>query len=380
MNSVADFLKRAADRNGFNRDRFEERKIPTDFSSVCILPYFGDFRSTLILSSFLLPRYRRDVKPSKYFVIASWPGLQGAFSYVDEYWSLNDFAQIKRFYESSEGFCNKSDLNTIFTRNINEFFRDVLDAKDMKEFYNNGLTSKFFNKFKSVERFLPFVASSAVLGRELLKDLSTYPGYKVFIHPSVFFTRWSNGRSQNTPLSKEFWKELVSHLISNNCTPVIWQNYLSHNLQENEELNGRCIFLIENDISKVLAAMRATGLVLDIFGYLSYFSLIARCPFISVDDRPRYYQQKDYEIEDLFPPIQSQHIFTFPTILINGNSFNWKNDLFKIVSSKIERFLPEIDRDSLPSTGESLEIVPYDKVRELKLRKLGTKLLQVPKE
>jgi hypothetical protein len=379
MNSVADFLKRAADRNGFNRERFEERRIPTDFSSLCILPFFGDFRSSFILSSFLLSSYRKQFKSSKYFILASWPGLQSIFPYVDEYWSLNDFSQIKKFYEGSDSFVNNTELNTIFSRNLNEFFRDVVDPKSLTEFYSNGFKDKFFDKFKTVERFLPFVASSAVLGRDFLKELSTLPGYKVFIHPSFFFNRWNNGKAQITPISKEFWQELVLYLTKNNCTPVIWQNHLSYNLQD-ESINNKCIFFRENDFSKALAAMRATGLCLDIFGYLSYFSLIARCPYISVDERPRYFLQKDYELEDLFPYIQCDHIFTFSTILINGSAFNWKNDLFKIISSKIEKFLPVVDRESLPSTGESFEVVPYNKVRELKLRKLGTKLLRVPRE
>jgi hypothetical protein len=380
MNSVSDFLKRAAERNGFNRDRFEERRVPNDFSNVCILPFFGDFKTAFVLSSFLLSRYRREVKSSKYFILASWPGLQSMFPFVDEYWSLNDFAQIKRFYEASDGFFNKSDLGTTFTRNINEFFRDVIETRDIAEFYDNGLTSKFFNKFNNnnIERFIPFVASSALLGRDFVKDLSIYPGYKVFLHPSFFFTRWNQGKSQNVFLKVEFWKELISFLLNNKCTPVIWQNYLSYDLSNDFE--DRCIFFKENDISKVFAAIRATGLCLNVFNYMSYFSLISRCPYISVDERPRYFFQKEYELEDLYPDIPKDHIFTFSTILMNGTASNWKNDLFKIILTNIEKTVSELDRDLLPSTGESLEIVSYSKVREFKLKKLGTKLLQVPKE
>lgn len=380
MNSVADFLKRASERNGFSRDRFEERLIPNDFSNLCILPFFGDFRSTFILSSFLLSRYRKESKSSKYFILASWPGLQNLFPYVDEYWSLNDFSQVKKFYEGSSGFLNKTDLNTIFLRNINEFFRDVIDSKELNLFYENGFTSKFFSKFKKIERFLPFVASAAVLNKDFVKSLSTYSGYKVFINPCTFFVRWNNGRLQSNYLSKNFWEELINYLLDKNCTPVVWQNYLSYSFQDNDYFKDKCIFFIENDFSKVLAAMRSTGFTLDVFGYLSYFSLMARCPYLSVDDRSRYNSQKDYEIEDLFPIIKKDHIFTFSTILINENPSNWKSNLFKIISSKIEKFLPEINRDLLPSTGESFELVSYDKVRSLKLTKLGTKFIQIPKE
>ena len=71
MNSVADFLKRSAERNGFNRDRYEEKRIPTDFTNVCILPFFGDLRSLTILSSYILHRYREEYRGSKYFIVAS---------------------------------------------------------------------------------------------------------------------------------------------------------------------------------------------------------------------------------------------------------------------------------------------------------------------
>lgn len=380
MTSVAEFLKNASDRNGFSRERFEERKVPNDFSSLCILPFFGNFRGSCILSSFLLSRYRRELKSSKYFIMASWPGMQSLFPFVDEYWSFNDFSQIKKFYEGSETFSNKTSLNTIFLRNINEFFREVVPISDISELYNDGFTSKFFHNFKSPERFLPFVSSSTVLGREFLRDISTYPGYKVLINPAAFFTRWSQGKSQNSPAPKEFWVELAKYLLENNCTPVVWQNHLSHSIQDSPELEGRCIFFVENDISRVLSAMRSTGFVLDVFGYLSYFSLIARCPYLRVDDRSRYYSQKDYELEDLYPTIQKDNIFTFSTILNNGNPSNWKNDLFKSISSKIEKFLPSIDRGLLPSTGESSEVISYDNVRKIKLKKLGTKLLRVPRE
>ena len=144
MNSVADFLKRAADRNGFSRERFEERKIPTDHNNLIVMPFFGDLRSMVVMSSLLLHRYRQEVKNSKYFILASWPGFQGLFPYVDEYWSTNDEAHLKRFYEQSEGLRNKSDMTTIYLRNLNEFFREVFDCNEIAPYYQNGFTNKFF--------------------------------------------------------------------------------------------------------------------------------------------------------------------------------------------------------------------------------------------
>ena len=183
MNSVADFLKRSAERNGFNRDRYEEKRIPTDFTNVCILPFFGDLRSLTILSSYILHRYREEYRGSKYFIVASWPGFQGLFPYADEYWSLTDDSIMKKFYENSEGMKNRSDISLSYTRNINEFFRDVIDVSEMQKYYRNGFTNFFFEKFNNVKRFLPFVPSASIIGRDFNKLLMTKSGYKVFIHP-----------------------------------------------------------------------------------------------------------------------------------------------------------------------------------------------------
>lgn len=379
MSSVVEFLKRSADRNGFSRERFEESKIPNDFSNITIFPFFGDLRSLMILSSFLLHRYRAENKSSKYFIIASWPGFQGLFPYADEYWSVSDYAHIKSFYEASQDFTNKSDLNTIYLRNLNEFFRDVVGPRELCQFYENGFTNKFFEQYKDVKRFLPFVPSAAILGKDFNREIATRPGYKVFLHPSFYAKQWHLGRSKNISIKKEFWISLVNSLISNNITPVIWTNYLSYDISQ--DFIEKCIFLKENDISRVLSAIRSTGFVLDVFNSLSRLSLMARCPYLQVDERSRYSSQKESEIDDLSASLFKDHIFTFSTIITDGNPLNWRQDILKSINSKLNKMLPELDRDVLPSTLESIDLVPYNKnVSKSKSKKLGIRFFHVPKD
>lgn len=379
MSSVVEFLKRSADRNGFTRERFEESKIPNDFSNITIFPFFGDLRSLTILSSFLLHRYRSENKSSKYFIVASWPGFQSLFPYADEYWAVSDYAHIKSFYEASQDFTNKSDLNTIYLRNLNEFFRDVVGCKELCQFYENGFTNKFFEQYKDVKRFLPFVPSAAILGKDFNREIATRPGYKVFLHPSFYAKQWYLGRSKNISIKKEFWISLVNSLVSNNITPVIWTNYLSYDISQ--DFIEKCIFLKENDISRVLSAIRSTGFVLDVFNSLSRLSLMARCPYLQVDERSRYSSQKESEIDDLSASLFKDHIFTFSTIITDGNPLNWRQDILKSINSKLNKMLPELDRDILPSTLESIDLVPYNKnVSKSKSKKLGIRFFHVPKD
>lgn len=378
MNSVADFLKRSAERNGFFRDRFDERNLPEDFSQICIMPFFGDYRSCVVMSTLLLHRYRQEFKGTKYFILASWPGLQGLFPYVDEYWSITDNAHLKQFYEKSVELINKSDLSTIYTRNLNEFFRDVITVDEFSLLYNQGLTKRFFERFVDTKRFLPFVPSSTILGKDFNRDLSTKAGYKIFLHPSLFYKKWINGRSLNFPVAKEFWVELCNYLLEKGFYPVVWLNGLSHDISP--DLAGKCIFIKETDVIRALAAMRATGCVLDVFSDISRFAILARTPFVSLDERCRYKNLKEYEIDDLCGSNFSNYIFTFST-LINGYSKSWSRDIFPTIVQRLEQILPNLNRENWPNTGESIELVNYkDKVRKLTLKKIGTHFIKVNKE
>lgn len=375
--SVAEFLKRAADRNGFRRDRYDESRIPTDFSNVCILPFFGDLRSTMLMSSFLLHRYRAESKGSKYFVLASWPGLQGLFPYVDEYWSFTDESVIKRFYEGSNGLKNKSDLATVYTRNLNEFFRDVVDIADLQKMYNNGFTNYFFEKYTDTKLFRPFVPSASVLGKDFNRELATRSGYKVFLSPSIYGRFYANGQTEHVRAKREYYIELVNFLVGRNITPVIWQNFLTYDLAE--AVGDRAVIFNEPDIIRALSAMRATGYVLDICNGLSRLALMARTPFLTLDERSRFNAVKEYEIDALCgDSIPKQYIFTFSTILTEGTLSNWKLDSFPAIANRVDAVLPDLNREAWPSTAEQNEIVPYKKLVQVhKPKKFGARFIKI---
>jgi hypothetical protein len=177
--------------------------------------------------------------------------MQGLFPYVDEYWSINDGSQMKRFFENAECFRNQSDLATMYNRNLNEFFREVVDYREFIPYYNNGFSNRFFEKFTSTKRFLPFVPSSTSLGKDFNREISTRPGYKVFIHPSIYAKHWHIGKSQHIRTKREFWTELVDKLLENNFTPVIWQNQMSYDISP--EFTDRCVFLPESDFLRALS-------------------------------------------------------------------------------------------------------------------------------
>ena len=187
---------------------------------------------------------------------------------------------------------------------------------------------------------------------------------------------WSLGKTKNINVSKQFWIELVKKLLDNNITPVMWNHFLSYDLSD--KFTEKCILLQENDLGKVLTAMRTVGCTLDIFSGISRLSGIARTPFMAVDERSRYVGLKEYELDDLFNKnLPKKYIFSFSTLISEGG---WDESIFNIIINKLNDFIPNLNRDSWPSTIESNEIIPHDVVRPVKNKKVGKRFIKMNKE
>jgi len=378
LNSVSDFLKRASNRNGYERERYHENNIPTEFSDICVLPFFGDFRNTFLLSSFLLHNYKKKFKSSKYFILCSWPGNASLFPYVDEYWGFSDESQLSRMYEKCDGFQNTSDIASIYTRNLNEFFRSVIDIKDVFLPCNKGFKKEFSSN--PIETFLPFVPSSSILGKEFTKQANLMAGFKVLFSPNIYCKQWHNGKSINFKANKDFYIQLAKKLISENFVPIIWQNNFTYDISS--ELLDSCLFINDKDISKILSAMRLSGCVLDVFNGISRFAIMARTPFLCIDERSRFNNLKEYESDDMCAlELPKQYIFTFSTIIKDGNIQSWNGDILQNIVNRLNKFLPELDRELWPTTSESWKKVSYkESVRTIETIKLGKKLFKINRD
>ena len=54
---VNEFLARAAEKCGFNRERYSQKNMPADVENVVVLMFFGDVRSELLISNLFFERY-----------------------------------------------------------------------------------------------------------------------------------------------------------------------------------------------------------------------------------------------------------------------------------------------------------------------------------
>ena len=377
---VPAILKKAADKCGFNRTRWTQKDIPTSIDNVTVMPFFGDIRSTFILSSLLLKRYREEVKGSRYFILCTWPGYESLFPYVNEYWAIRDAGLLNPCYAETASFSNESMWSVQFRKNLNHCLNDIIGPEELEVYYKNGITQEFWDRFKHVKRYLPSVASSALLGNQFNQEMIKKLGTKIFIYPTELIQKWHYDKITNVKVPKAFWVGLAKKLNENGFIPVVFSGINAYDISL--ELLEKCIYVRDNDMTKAMAAMRAAGCVLDIFSGISRLAIAARTPYLYMDERSRHSAQKEIEIEGLCceEGLPREYIYSFPDTMEDGNETDWQVNFYDLILAKLLNFVPELDRDKWPSPVESNEIVLYENVKSNKMKKLGIKFIKVNRD
>lgn len=374
MTQTNDFIQRIADRTGYKRESFVEKNMPSIPSNVVVMPFYGDLRSTFILSSLLLRPYKE--LEGKYLVLCSWPGFQGLFPYVDEYWCLDDESVTKGLALEANNFYNSSQIATELTHSLMESV-NIFTARDLKEYYNLGFTSNYFETFSDIKRYLPEVPSASKLSQNFLNEMSRKSGPKVVVYPTTKMWSWQKNKAMNLSVPKLFWETLIEDLLEEGFVPVIYQNWFTYDMSK--DFAQRCAYLVPRYVSDVLVAMRHVGLVLDVFSGISNLAIAARTPFLVVDERQRYMEYKSYEIDDLCCLSPKHYLWSFSTMLMTGSPSDWRSSLIDGIVVKLKEFQSNLKDQEWGSTNESYEIVSYDVVRQRKAKRLGVSFINSSK-
>lgn len=373
MSDVISYIRRAAERAQLKREFFVEKNIPTNASNIQAVCFYGDMSSTFTLSSYILRSYKELYK-DKYLIVSSWPGFKGLFPYADEYWSIQDESVIKSLALNANNFYNEASLATDLSRNLLECF-DTLTHRDLRAWYDRGFTDAYWNTFTKVNRYLPDIPSETRISGGFRVQLSRKDGRFVVVCPVTKMRSWQKGKSVYLPISQEFWSALLESLLERGYSPVVWQNWFTHDMSK--EFADRCTYLVPSTILDVLTAMRYIGLTLDIHSGVSRMAMAARCPFISVDERLRYMEEKDYVIDDLTcGSLPRKYIFSFSTMLMVGSKKEWQESLFDTLLNQLDNF--DVG-NNWGSTRESYEEVSYENVRKRKAKRMGIHFIKSSK-
>lgn len=382
MIQVAEVLKRAADKMSLKRIRFVEKNIPTSIENIVVIPFFGDVRSSFVLSTFLLKRIKEEAKSSKYVILVSWPDQEGLYPYVDEYWTISD-DNIEKMIDKTNRFDNESPIFSILLRNLNQWFYDVILPKDLNYFYNNGITQEFFNKFRAIKVNFPSIPSIVSMGIDFAKKIDD-KNFKVFVYPTRYVFTWKFNRLEKLKVDKSFWIYVIERLVGNNFYPIVYKDSFCYDLSLDliEKIEDSKWLQVNNqDMLKVLAIMRSCSCVIDIFNSISRIAILARTPFICFDERNKFKNLKEYEIDDLCgKKIPNEYIFGFANTIDTNDKSQWDINIVNILISKLNSFVPKVNRDSLPSAAESDDVVLYENVRKYKTKKFGSRFIKIERD
>jgi hypothetical protein len=331
----------------------------------------------MLLSSLFLKTYKEKNR-DKYLILCSWPGMRDLFPYVDEFWSIDDESVTKSLAMEANNFYNASNLAAELTRGLVEVL-NVFTTKDIKNYYDNGFTKNYWTEFGKIKRFLPEVASASKVSTEFKTQMERRGGQKIVVHPAAKMRSRQGGKTVSLPVQKEFWATLIERLIADGHVPVVYQNWFTHDMSR--DFGDKCIYLVPRSVSDVLAAFRYAGCVLDVHTGVSRLAVAARCPYVAVMERQIFFEDKDYEIDDICcQTLPKQYIFGFSTQLMVGGPSDWKVSVLDNISARLREFLPGLSKANLPSTNESYEEVPYELVRQRKAKRIGAAFIKTSKQ
>jgi hypothetical protein len=374
MREVSAILNDAAHKCGLNRARFNEANLPSDMAQVSVFFLTGDIRSMVSASSLWLKRLREETKGSKYTILASWPGFQCLFPYFDEYWEISP-ALLKSVFWKTTRLTNEEKPLVSIIRNLHYFFDDVSLADDFYPYYQDRLTSKFYERFINVKRFKPVISSASILGNQFIKSMSV-PGKKVFLFPTTHIATWAKERPAYEPISKQFWIALVENILKSGHVPVLVNNSFCYDLSP--QFVERCIYVSTLDLNAIMAAMRASDAVIDIMNGTSRLALMARCPYVGVDEWVRRDGSKEFELDYFCAGnIPREYIFSFSTILKGDSVQSWQT-IFLPLIAKLESIFKDANRDNWPTTSESEEIISHKGLGVLKSKRMGVRFVRIP--
>lgn len=379
MNTI-EFLNKVCIKLKLTRKKYDDNNVPNDLDDLAVIPFFGDLKHTYILSTIILNNYKR-IKSSKYIILISYPGFEHLFPYVDEYWHPEDFSKIKQIYLNSEYFENKSEFYLNLLRGLNENFRSVVGSEFFTKLYNNKFQEEYWKLFgkDDAKIYIPMIPSSAIINKEVIKEINTRNN-KIFILPSTHINSWSNGKYKKVNVPKNFYVELIKNLIKNKIFPVVWNNSISYDLNDEFKDKLDCLFINSENLLEILPIIRLTGCCLDIFNSLSKLANIARTPSIIIEERNKYFLSREYEIDDIIEiKLPGIKIYSFSNSVSQGDKNHWEMGLFNSINKSCVDLLPYIDREELPSTSEINKKINLLSIRKIKNKKLGTKFIKIQK-
>lgn len=370
--SVNDFLSRAASRCGFSRDSYTEKLVPASHDKISVIPFFGDLYGELVFSSLL---YRRllDAEPvGRYTIIATHPGRSFLYPEAAEVWGISGESVYDDLFAGADALKADSSRLSYIYQSLNRFFPKVNDMAVVDKWYARGLTGHYLDSFGKVLVDWPPVVGARP---ETVRQIGNRPGTKVFLAASKRVRMLDRG-SKDTKVfvPKLFYVFLAERLMDSGFAPVFWNGPDCHDVSP--ELPGMTGVVTDKTLAGAVSAVRGCDCLLSIFNDLFSVAILARVPYLMVEERKRYFALNFFEMEDIMSSVSSiKPYFSFAGAL----SSNTHQETAKAIVNR----LCEVRDKGLAHLGSNVSSgtveADYGKVRRRRANKLGFRLFQPPK-
>jgi len=369
--TVNDFLSRAAARCGFVRESYLEKLTPSAYDKISIIPFFGDLLGELVFPTLLFRRLLESELSDRYVIVVTHPGRSFLYPEANEVWGVSGDEVYDDLFSGADGLKANTARSNYFYQALNRFFPRVHDMGVISNWYNRGLTGKYLDSFgKIVVDWPPVVGSKP----EVLRQIGERAGTKVFMAASKKIHLVDRGgRDTKIFAPKAFYVFLAKSLIDAGFHPVFWNGPDCYDVSG--DLPGRVGIITDRSLSGAVAAARSCGFVLNTFNDIFSVGILARVPYLMVEERKRYFALNLFEIEDIMETSSPKPYFSFAGSIPENN---YRETALAIAAKTIQVRDEGFSQPGLNVIQSSQE-ADYGKVRRRRANKLGFRLFNPPK-
>ncbi len=370
LREVNDFLLRASERSGFRREIYFDKLIPANYDKIVVIPFFGDWLGELIFSSLLYQKVVETKAHDSYVIVVTHPGHGFLYPEASEVWGVNGEDVYNEMFIGAEGLVGDTSRSKYFYQNLNKFFSSVEDLTSLSKWYNKGLTGNYLESFGKVLVDLPPVFGAKPDVVRYLGD-----GNKVFLAASKRTSSRKvkkadrSEKEEKVVVSKGFYVSLAKNLMDLGLVPVFWNGPDCYDVSV--DLPGIKV-VTDRTLAGGVAAARSCGFVLSTFNDLFCLGIMARVPYLLVEERKRYFGLNLFETEDILGTTTQKPYFSFVSSVTENNYLSAVAAISNRVGELYQVGLPEI------SLTDSKKEADYGKVRRRRANKLGFRLFRPP--
>jgi hypothetical protein len=372
MITGSDYIQKYIEKTGLVREKISSPQVPEP-KKIKVFAIFGELASLALFSKTVYPQLVADEK--YYNIVLTWNGLRCFFDKADEVWGLNQSHNNLEFYKESVGIANDSKNINVITRSLHEYFLNVVNPNDYKDFFSSYLKENFYTTFKTANLYFPEYLTNNYLSKMFIEKIQLSRDKNIAIMPMKYFIHWQDGKQHIVNHYQDLYQDLIMSMLEKKYNVFCIQNDFTFDISRNLQ-NDNLHYFKENDFQKIITMIHRIGNYFDYFGNSTFVGMLAQADCFNVVERNTWINSRKMQEHSIFASNKiCKNYFSFLNLVRTDVDLN--QSYFKGIIRSLDEFCKKNESNTFNIMRQKQ--VNFDDVIKLTAKKFHGKLVKVLK-